>query len=63
MYLKNRRVFEDRVFVQELSSILKINIHKQVNDYYSGTGSIYEKFLKYIWEEYKTVSTFKKIFT
>lgn len=62
-YLKSQKVFEGRPYVQELSSILKINIHKQVNDYYSGTGSIYEKFLKYIWEEYKTVSTFKSIFT
>lgn len=62
-YLKSEKVFEGRPYVQELSSILKINIHKQVNDYYSGTGSIYEKFLKYIWEEYKTVSTFKSIFT
>ena len=61
-FLLNTRIYRDQIYIQQLSAILKINIHKQVNDYYSGTGSIYKKFLQYVWEEYKTVKTFSKIF-
>lgn len=61
-FLKNENIYPGEVFIQKVGAILKKNINEQVSSYYIGNGSVYTKFLQYIWEEFKTVRSFSKIF-
>ena len=61
-FLKNENIYPGEVFIQKVGAILKKNINEQVSSYYVGNGSVYTKFLQYIWEEFKTVRSFSKIF-
>lgn len=61
-YLLDTRIEHPYTFIQMLTIVFKNVITMEMDDFKSDSKNIYEKFLKFAWEEYKTIRSFTKNF-